>query len=312
MSAPDRPEPAGSPATGGAGPGRTRHTRRAAAALLVNACIWGLSWWPLRRLQDLGLHPLWSTAGVYLVSVAVLLVWHPHAARGLRKHPGLAWLFLASGLANVGFNWGVTIGDVVRVVLLFYLMPAWSVPLAWWLLGERPGLGALGRVGLALAGVALVVGQPNPGTATLGLPEGLGLLGGAAFALTNVLLRRHANAPPGARALAMFGGGAAMALAVAWAGTAMGALAAPPRPAADWLLLGGALALAFLGGNLALQYGAARLTAHATALIMVSEVAFAGVSSVLLGASDPGWGVLAGGLMIVGAAVLAGRADDPP
>ena len=31
----------------------------------------------------------------------------------------------------MAFNWAVTVGDVVRVVLLFYLMPAWSVLLAW-------------------------------------------------------------------------------------------------------------------------------------------------------------------------------------
>ena len=41
-------------------------------------------------------------------------------------------------MTNVGFNWAVTMGDVVRVVLLFYLMPLWAVLLAWPLLGERP------------------------------------------------------------------------------------------------------------------------------------------------------------------------------
>jgi drug/metabolite transporter (DMT)-like permease len=40
-------------------------------------------------------------------------------------------LLAAAGLANAGINWAVTVGDVVRVVLLFYLMPAWVVLLAW-------------------------------------------------------------------------------------------------------------------------------------------------------------------------------------
>jgi hypothetical protein len=34
----------------------------AVLALLFNALTWGLCWWPLRQLQALGLHPLWSTA----------------------------------------------------------------------------------------------------------------------------------------------------------------------------------------------------------------------------------------------------------
>lgn len=54
------------------------------------------------------------------------------------QYPVLLLLAISSGLNNVAFNWAVTEGDVVRVVLLFYLMPAWAVLLAWKILGERP------------------------------------------------------------------------------------------------------------------------------------------------------------------------------
>ena len=27
-------------------------------ALMVNAFVWGVSWWPFRHLQAIGLHPL--------------------------------------------------------------------------------------------------------------------------------------------------------------------------------------------------------------------------------------------------------------
>lgn len=107
----------------------------AALALVVNAFVWGVSWWPLRQLQAQGLHPLWATAGVYLVSLLVLALLRPGAWRGFAGRPQLLLLMAAAGLTNVGFNWAVTVGDVVRVVLLFYLMPAWTVLLAWALLG---------------------------------------------------------------------------------------------------------------------------------------------------------------------------------
>src|SRR5687768_16584847 len=107
----------------------------AVLALVVNAFVWGVSWWPLRELHAQGLHPLWATAGVYVLVLAVLAVLHPRAWRGLFGHPELLLLMAAAGITNVGFNWAVTVGDVVRVVLLFYLMPAWSVLLAWPLLG---------------------------------------------------------------------------------------------------------------------------------------------------------------------------------
>ncbi|NVO06466.1 MAG: EamA family transporter, partial [Rhodoferax sp.] len=129
----------------------------AALALMSNALTWGVSWWPFRQLQALGLHPLWSTALIYLVAVTALLALRPTAWRGFARNPGLWALLLASGLTNVGFNWAVTVGDVVRVVLLFYLMPAWVVLLAWPLLGEKPTRGSLARLMLALAGTLLTV-----------------------------------------------------------------------------------------------------------------------------------------------------------
>ena len=91
-------------------------------ALLLNAFIWGLSWWPFRQLQQIGLHPLWATSLLFTVALAGLLALRPNAWKALRQ-PGLWWLLVATGLTNVCFNWAVAIGDVVRVVLLFYLMP---------------------------------------------------------------------------------------------------------------------------------------------------------------------------------------------
>src|SRR6185436_17046594 len=90
-----------------------------ALALLYNALVWGLSWWPFRELHAQGLHPLWSTALIYAASLAGLLALRPAAYRAWRGQPVLWLLAIATGVTNVGFNWAVTIGDVVRVVLLF-------------------------------------------------------------------------------------------------------------------------------------------------------------------------------------------------
>ena len=110
--------------------GRFSSQALAAAALTLNAFVWGVSWWPFRELQNHGLHPLWATALIYAFALVCLFAAQPRAWRGLLEYPALWWLVLASGLTNVGFNWAVTVGDVVRVVLLFYLMPAWVVLLA--------------------------------------------------------------------------------------------------------------------------------------------------------------------------------------
>ena len=70
-------------------------------------------------------------------------------------------------------------------------------------------------------------------------------------------------------------------------------------------LLALALALAFLLGNYALQYGATRLAAGTTALVMLSEVVFASVSSALLTAAPLEPRTLLGGSLIMLAALLA-------
>jgi drug/metabolite transporter (DMT)-like permease len=279
---------------------------KAAAALALNALVWGVSWWPFRALQEQGLHPLWATAIIYVFALVCLAVVKPRAWRSLVQHPMLWWLVLASGLTNVGFNWAVTVGDVVRVVLLFYLMPAWVVLLAWPLLGEKPSAGSLLRLALALTGVVIVLKTPtSPWPYPQDLADWLALLGGFSFALTNILLRRLNQTPGEARMLAMFGGGAVMATIAAVIGMGLGLVTAPPAPALVWSGLALAISLAFLAGNLALQFGAARLSASATSLIMLSEVVFASVSSVLLGAGELSSRTLLGGALILLASLLS-------
>jgi drug/metabolite transporter (DMT)-like permease len=279
-------------------------------ALTFNAFVWGVSWWPFRQLHAAGLHPLWATALIYLVAVALIAATRPQALSHLARTPALWVLVVASGTTNAAFNWAVTIGDVVRVVLLFYLMPVWTLLLARVLLGERLRLSAVLRIALGLGGAAVVLwpanasgleGWPVPHA----LADVLGIVGGFSFALNNVMLRRERVQPEAARAVAMFIGGVAIGGGAAALLAAQGAVAWPPAPAPGWL--GGALALAFVfvASNLALQYGAARLPANRTAVIMLSEVLFAALSAAALGGSALTPPLVAGGALIVVAAALA-------
>jgi drug/metabolite transporter (DMT)-like permease len=282
----------------------------AVGALVLNAFVWGVSWWPLRQLQSAGLHPLWSTVIIYCFALAVVLVFKPNAWRGLRQHPQLWLLLLASGLTNVGFNWAVSISDVVRVLILFYLMPAWAVLLAWLLLQERPTRNALLRLLLAFVGVMVVLVPADVFSAAttklhFSFADALALMAGFSFALTNVLLKRLVDTPSEARMFAMFSGGALLALCAGTIGMKQGWVTALPTVSSNWAWLAAGLSLAFLAGNTALQYGASRLRSSTTSIVMLTEVIFGSLSAVALGAAILDTRTIIGGCLIGLAAVLA-------
>jgi len=287
-------------------------------ALVVNAFVWGTSWWPFRLLQASGLHPLWATLFVYLLAMAAIAVLRPAAFRQLAATPALWVLVAASGFTNAAFNWGVVIGDVVRVVLLFYLMPVWAVLLARLLLHEPLTRAAAVRIALALAGALIVLwppGRPWGWSAfpvPQALPDWLGVIGGFSFALNNVMLRREAARPAEGRALAMFAGGALVAGTLATTLAIGGRVPWPPVPAPGWLAIALVLAVLFLASNLTLQFGAARLPANVTSVVMLCEVLFASVSALALGGGRLSAPLATGGALIVGAAVLAASRRSRP
>ncbi len=268
--------------------------------------MWGLAWLPLKWLEAHGVGTLWTTWLVFAACTLAVWVARPRALARSLAYPQLLWLMLASGMTNVCFNVALATGDVVRCVLLFYLMPMWVVVLARWLLHEPITAPALARVVLALVGAALVLGD---GRMVLPLPSSaadwLAVAAGMFFGLNNVLLRRFAHLPDEARSLAMFSG------AVFCAPVAIGVLLAAghapafaPQTQLAWLVLL-VFALAVLVGNLALQYGAARLRANVLSVLMLSEILVATLSSWWAGSAVLAPSTWLGGSLIVGASLLA-------
>jgi drug/metabolite transporter (DMT)-like permease len=276
------------------------------AGLLLNALTWGVSWWPLRHLQSLGLHPLWATVIFFALGGVLITLWQPQAWRAMGRSRAMWWLTIAAGSTNAAFNWAVTVGDVVRVVLLFYLMPLWAVGLAWLMMGERVTLKAMLHVLLALLGAALVLWPSDGGWPRFdGLADWLGLLGGVGFAWTNVLLRQQAQEQAATRALAMFIGGAACPLVLGVSLYTVGMITPWPAFQWQWAWVALGVAVAFFMSNLALQYGAARLPVQITAVVMLTEILFAAGSSMAWGGAVLTLQVVLGGALILLAALLS-------
>ena len=278
----------------------------AALGALVNASVWGVSWFPLKWFEAHGIPSLWATWFIFAACAVAVLMARPSAAKILwQNRATLGGLVVASGMTNACFNSALATGDVVRAVLLFYLMPMWVVLLARWLLAERITASALARTALALVGAALVLGEGNlqfpiPNS----IADWLAVAGGFFFGLNNVILRKYAGAPQEAIAFAMFIGAVLVApIVIALLALLGKPLVLAPEPIA-WVGVA-IFTVAVLVGNLTLQYSAARLPANILSVLMLAEILVATLSSWLGGAAVITQSTLIGGAFIVGASLLA-------
>src|SRR4051812_27877685 len=184
-------------------------------ALLAGAAFWGVVWFPYRLLNRAGLDGLWATLLTYGVALVVGAILFRGALRVFARLDALTIVMGAAiGWSNLAYVIGVLEGEVMRVLLLFYLAPLWTVPLAHGLLHERLDRTGLVVMALALAGAMTMLWHPEMGMPfPRGKPEWLGLAAGFLFALGNVLVRKLTQHTDAEKSL------------VIWAGVAIAALA---------------------------------------------------------------------------------------
>ena len=272
-------------------------------ALLTGALIWGLVWYPYRYLREAGLAAAWATVFTYGFACVLLGVRFHAQVRAETRFRILLAVALAAGCANVGFLIAVIYGQVARVVLLFYIAPVWTVPFAWWLVGEKPSLATLATMLLALAGAAVMLWNP-----ALGMPwpsdwaEWLGLASGVTFALANVLIRKTGAMEISVRSFYICGACVLIGLIAALVMDQPLTMPAAPWGVAALTALVGAVMLVC---NWVVQYGLARTPANLAIVIYLSELVFAALSGWLLAGETLGAKELAGGALIMAASLLS-------
>jgi drug/metabolite transporter (DMT)-like permease len=270
--------------------------------LITNTIIWGLSWTAFKALRGYGLHPVWATAAIFAGCTLLIFLYRPNILQEVKGHPSLILVAIAAGLTNTAFNSAVAFGDVVRVILLFYLMPIWAIVLARIVLHEPITLRALARIALGLSGAMIVLYQPGMG---LPLPshwvDWVALGGGMAFAANNIMLRRLHGVSDGARAITMLGGGGLWACLMGIVISTVGGVAWPGSIDAGALPVLAVWVVLFLIANLCLQYSVARLPANVTAVVMLTEILIASVSAWMFGSAQLRVQDLLGGALIAAA-----------
>jgi drug/metabolite transporter (DMT)-like permease len=276
------------------------------AGLMIAATSWGVIWYPYRVMEQAGLPAPFATLFSYAVAVGFAGLLFRSAWRDLWKFPAsLALIGLTAGLTNVAYLVAIMEAEVVRVVLLFYLAPLWTVPLAWLLLHERINARGVVTIALGMAGAVIMLWRPELGAPLPRNPyEWLGLFGGVMFALCNVLVRRELRATPEAKSLAGAIGVAVVALPVALVLVSL-PLSAVAVAASQWWWLLAIVGIALISSSVAMQFGLTKLAANRAAVILLFELIIAAVAAHYLAGESTRLQEWVGGAMLAAAGLVA-------
>jgi drug/metabolite transporter (DMT)-like permease len=273
--------------------------------LVLSSFLWGCAWMPLKGLERLGMSGLTMTAvaaGVAGLAILPVAVRQRAAFRG-RGAQGLVLIFLLGGYANLAFSTALVYGEVVRVMVLFYLLPVWGVVGGALFLGERVGPARLVAVVCALTGALLVLGGFRALSGSVSLLDLLAVSSGLSFAGSNLVFRARQELPLVSKATAMLLGSSVLALL----GLALG-LQSTAGVGASGLLWAAAYGLGWLlFATLGGQYGVTHLEAGRSSIIIIIELLAAVASAIVVGGERMEGIELAGGFLILLAAVIEGR-----
>jgi drug/metabolite transporter (DMT)-like permease len=277
---------------------------------MFGSTMWGTTWIWLKAIDGLGVGPLLISVLAYGAQFLLVLPWVlPNLLKRLRRpsHAPLAWRWLLplaalSGVSGVGFTIAMVYGDVVRAMLLFFLIPAWGVIFGRIFLGEAITIVRLIAVIFALIGAAMILAPDLRWNDNLGfsLADWAALIAGLALAGANVLFRYLQAEPMLLKLSIMQIGGVLFGLS---------ALVFFPEPIETLTFNGLIQSVAYgatllLVAMLATQYAVERLPSGRSAVLMTLELVVASLTAIWIGHEHPGLWVWLGGGLILTAALL--------
>lgn len=277
------------------------------AGVLSGALVWGLIWFPYRALQDMGISGALATLITYFFAMgfgAFMLprVWRERSTIGV-------WtllLVLSAGWANFGYVLAMLQGEVMRVLLLFYLAPVWTILFSFWLLDERLTRYGYLVIALSICGAMVMLWEPRLGTPLPNsLSEWVGLSAGMGFALSNVLSRRSSHLSIEVKSFSLWLGTTVLTLPfLLWQGGIVEQVSAITSP--SWLvlvLMGGVLCAT----SFAVQFGVTHLSANQAVVLFLFELVVAAISSGILAGEAMELREWIGAIFIISASLLSGK-----
>ena len=274
-----------------------------ALSCVVAAILWGILWYPMRFLEGMGLSGLWSTLIVFVTATLILLPNCLHLRAEFSKHKlDYVVLGIFAGWTNLAFILAVLEGEIVRVMLLFYLSPIWAILLSVLILNERITIKGFLALILAMVGAMLMLWDSKIiDITTISLADIYALTAGIAFAVNNVWIRKIGEVP------------IEMKMGISWLGvigvTAC-AIVVTKTPVPEITLSSGTLAF-FIGFPFMFlmtwtaQYGVTYLPIQRSSVIFLLEIVAGAVSAALLTNEIVSVNEYIGGVLIISAGLIS-------
>lgn len=275
-------------------------------SLLFGAFVWGIIWYPYRLMAQAGVSGIYSSFYVFILTLAIALLYFFIAKKKISIWSKDFWILsFVAGYTNISYVLAVIDGEVVRVMLLFYLSPVWTIFLSHFMLNENTQKRDYVAAFISLFGAFVMLWQPNYFIHLDSKSDWLALSSGVGFAMTNVMTRKHQHMTINQKALAI------------WIGVIMVAIICimfdkDTMPSLDFfkpldVLIAIVIALCLFFSTLLVQFGVTQIKAVEASSFFLFEIVVAAISSYLLVGEIIAIKEWLGGTMIIVGVILAAQ-----
>lgn len=275
-------------------------------SLLFGAFVWGIIWYPYRLMAKAGVSGIYSSLYVFVLTLGIALTYFFISKKKVSIWSKDFWLLsLVAGYTNISYVLAVIDGEVVRVMLLFYLSPVWTIFLAHFMLNEDTQKRHYMAAFISLFGAFIMFWKPDSFVHLDSKSDWLALSSGVGFAITNVMTRKHEHMTINQKALAIWVGVIIVATICVMFDT-------NNMPTLDFftpvdVLIMLVIALSLFFSTLLVQFGVAQIKAVEASSFFLFEILVAAISSYFLVGESITLKEWLGGVMIIAGIILAAQ-----